>query len=178
MNWGDRRESTFKDDADGQRWLERLESAAPRANCIRTGVIRERHHERKEGCAVEDGEGDDDGWDCAKVVDGMPAYVGKLFEEVMAYSPIAGTDTFPFLVLMTFHRVVFGQVKHRPSVGGLRVHVSTCLNQQLHHCQTLVSLLSVISVRNLFRDQCQCGVSFLRLQIRVRAVFQQQLHNP
>ena len=100
MNWGDRRESTFKDDADGQRWLERLESAAPRANCIRTGVIRERHHERKEGCAVEDGEGDDDGLDCATVVDGMPAYVGKLFEEVMAYSPIAGTDTF----LLSFSR--------------------------------------------------------------------------
>ena len=27
-------------------------------------------------------------------MDGMPAYVGKLFEEVMAYSPVAGTDNF------------------------------------------------------------------------------------
>ena len=45
--------------------------------------------------AVESGERDDDGLDCATITDGLPAYGGKLFEEeVIAYSTVAGTDTF------------------------------------------------------------------------------------
>ena len=49
------------------------------------------------GGAAKGRECDDDGLDCATVADGMPAYGGKLFEEVTGYSPIAGTD--PELVL-------------------------------------------------------------------------------
>ena len=46
------------------------------------------------GGAVEGGERDDDGLDCTTVADGLPAYSGKLLEEVIANSTIVGTDPF------------------------------------------------------------------------------------